>query len=220
MCLNQSGYKAVVFDLDGTLVDSAPLVASILNGMREEQGGRPIELSYYREWSSEGGATLIGKALEVGADRISEFLQQFRERYFALPTPRSSVFPGVLDALTSLKARGIRLGICSNKPEHLCHKVLRETELESSFDVVVGGDTLEKRKPDRAPLLFAIDRLAVETSDVLFVGDSGIDHATSLAASVDFLLYPSGYDTQIVRDETLAFFPHYDLLAGLVKGVA
>ena len=209
---NLPRYRSVVFDLDGTLIDSAPVVACILNGMREERGFRPIDLDFYRQWSSVGGKALVGRSLELSEGLVEVALCEFRKRYFVSQTPVDSVFSGARGALEGLVSRGISLAICSNKPERLCHKVLQETGLATFFKVVVGGDTLDERKPSPAPLLHAISELGRPRSECLFIGDSCVDREASIAANVDFALYPSGYDSVAEADRSLRVVDFAEML--------
>ena len=113
----------------------------------------------YRVWSSRGGNYLVGHALEAGPEAVGALLDEFRRRYHELPTPMESVFPGARELLEQLTDAGCRLAICSNKPQRLCHKLLEETGLIRFFGAIVGGDTLDKSKPDPAPLTYALSRL-------------------------------------------------------------
>ena len=187
-------YDALVFDLDGTLVDSAPVLKQILNGMRGERGLPPLTIETYRAWSSEGGSALIARSMEIDETRTAEDLSYFRESYEKLPTPVESVYPGVRNFLNEASKRCVKLGVCTNKPGRLSQKVLVETKLCTFFKSVISGDSLLVKKPDPTPLLEVITRLGVDKNKTLYVGDSGIDHKTAIAAGVDFLLFKSGYD--------------------------
>jgi phosphoglycolate phosphatase len=206
-------YLGIVFDLDGTLVDSAPVVAGILNEMRLQlQGKEALNLDCYRTWSSEGGAVLVGNALGIPPEDAEQFVPEFRKRYFELPTPINSIYPGVIEMLEALRSRNIRLAICSNKPENLCKKVLNEVNLESYFDIVVGGDTLTKRKPDPLPLIHVINKMRINSNQILYVGDSLIDKKTARSAEIDFAFFAGGYDPKITLGPSDISFNTHDLL--------
>jgi phosphoglycolate phosphatase len=184
----------VLFDLDGTLLDSVPLVGSILNDMRESQGQTPLPISSYRQWTSLGGSYLVGNAMEAEAQNIPALVQEFRRRYFELPTPTNTLFPGAADTIAELAASGFRLGICSNKPEYLCRKILLETRLVNFFGVVVGGDTVSQPKPHCMPLDYALEVLGATATSAIFVGDSTVDQRAAHAAQLPFVFFTGGYD--------------------------
>lgn len=186
--------ETILFDLDGTLLDSAPLVGRILNGMREGQGLEPLPLSSYRQWISLGAAQLVGRAMEAELQDVPIVLQKFRRLYCELPTPTDTLFPGVAETISALAASGIRLGICSNKPEQLCHKVLLETGLCNHFGAVVGGDTVNQPKPNRQPLDYALETLGAVAASAILVGDSTVDQRAAQAAELPFVFFTKGYD--------------------------
>jgi len=188
-----SAIKGVLFDLDGTLIDSAPVIGEILNEMRAESDLASLPLGDYRAWISLGATELIARAMGGLPDEIA-LLEEFRRRYRKRPTPENAVFSGAVSAIGALALHGIKLGVCSNKPEALCKKVLEETRLGGFFDIVVGGDTTPKRKPSREPIEFALAGLAVGADAVVLVGDSTVDQEASRAAGVPFIFFSGGYD--------------------------
>jgi len=215
-----STYCGIVFDLDGTLIDSAPVVADVLNGMRQQRSKDALGIDCYRSWSSEGGAVLVGNALDIPPQDAEQFVPEFRRRYFELPTPLNSIYPGVIEMLKAFKSRNITLAICSNKPEHLCKKVLNEVNLDSYFDVVVGGDTLAKRKPDPLPLMHVINEIRINPNEILYVGDSLIDKNTAISAGIDFAFFAGGYDSKIALGPSDISFNAHDLFVSdlIIRG--
>ncbi len=209
--------KSVAFDLDGTLVDSASLVGEILNSMRFEKGLAPLGSDRYRIWSSRGGTHLVGNALEVAPETAGALVDEFRRRYYELPTPADSVFPGAREMLSQLTDAGCLLAICSNKPQRLCHKVLNETGLIHFFRTVVGGDTFNKSKPDPTPLKYALSRIGGEVEAALMVGDSVVDQQTATAAGVRFAFFTGGYDDGVDRVDAYRVFDSLDELAPIVE---
>ena len=184
----------ILFDLDGTLVDSAPIVGLILNDMRVAQGLEPLPLGCFRQWISLGARELVGRAMEAKMEEVPVFVQEFRRLYRELPTPADTLFPGVAETIAVLTASGVRLGLCSNKPEHLCRKVLLETGLSDHFGTVVGGDTVSQPKPNRRPLDYALEALGATTPSAILVGDSTVDQRAAHAAQLPFVFFTGGYD--------------------------
>lgn len=188
-----SRLAGVVFDLDGTLVDSAPVLEAILNDLRQERGSGPLPLDKYKEWSSVGGLTLIQNALDVPIEQAGYLLDEFRRRYALMPTPETSIYPGVRQGLRDLKSSGLQLSICSNKPAALCNKVLRDLNLEDFFPVIVAGDTLTCRKPDPGMLGYAVAQMGLELEQIILVGDSLVDFQTAQNAGARFMIFEGGY---------------------------
>ncbi len=208
--------KSIAFDLDGTLVDSASLVGEILNSMRFERGLAPLGSDCYRIWSCRGGPRLVGNALEVAPETAGALVDEFRRRYYELPTPADSVFPGGREMLSHLTNAGYPLAICSNKPQRLCHKVLEETGLIHFFRTIVGGDTLDKSKPDPTPLKYALSRIGGQEEAALMVGDSVVDQQTATAAGVQFAFFTGGYDDGVNRADAFRVINTLDELAPVV----
>ncbi len=209
--------KTIAFDLDGTLIESASLVGAILNSMRLEKGLAPLGSNCYRVWSSRGGNYLVGHALEAAPQAVGPLLDEFRRRYHELPTPMESVFPGARELLERLTDAGRVLAICSNKPQRLCHKLLDETGLIRFFGAIVGGDTLDKSKPDPAPLRYALSRSGAEPETALMIGDSAVDQQTANAAGVRFAFFTGGYDDGVDRSKAYRVFDALGEVASILE---
>ncbi len=194
---------AILFDLDGTLIDSAPAIASVLNGMRQDLGKPPHNTERYRKWVSLGAEELIIRALEVSGSQVTVLLEKFRTLYKAIPTPDDAVNQGVTETLAALFAADVRLAICSNKPILLCEKILRETQLDQYFSCVVGGGTTENSKPHRDPIDHALAAMRVSHDRALLVGDSTVDQGAAKAAGIPFVFFTDGYNDGVI--ESLAW---------------
>jgi len=187
---------AVIFDLDGTLIDSAPDLHAACVKTLAAAGAHPPSLAQVITYIGDGVPKLVERAMrdakipftpETRARLIADFLRH----YSADQTTLTTVYPHVRPLLVALKSRGHGLGICTNKPESPARAILQSFDLGQFFDIIVGGDTLAKRKPDPTPLRHAAAQL--ETPDCLYVGDSEIDAETARATNLPFALYTKGY---------------------------
>jgi len=193
---------AVIFDLDGTLIDSVPDVHALANRVLAEQGFGPLTLPQVRGFIGKGVPHLIERLLDtVGEDptgpRHAPMVARFTESYLTAVT-LTTCYPGVITALDALLAVGCTLGLCTNKPLAPTHAVLKHLGLTGYFPTVIGGDSLATRKPDAAPLHATIK--AMGAGPALFVGDSETDAATAQNAAVPFLLYTEGYRKTPAKD--------------------
>ncbi len=215
--------KAVIFDLDGTLIDSAPDIAHALNRLLEERGLEAYDLPTVTSFVGHGAPRLLEQAWAGRGQRAREAheaktdLQRFEALYAEEPTQRTRLYPGAREALTALRAAGYDLGICTNKPEALTHQALRRLGIDGLFKAVVGGDTLPERKPSPEPLALCARHLGAEPASTAYVGDSEVDAATAEAAGAPFLLHTEGYRKGPIRSRTLrAEFSDFARLPELV----
>ncbi|MEM7499064.1 MAG: phosphoglycolate phosphatase [Pseudomonadota bacterium] len=190
---------SVIFDLDGTLVHSAPDIAASTNAMLEALGREALPLAQVIGYVGHGVSPLIARALAAtggGADDASmreRALGLYREHYRENLAVRTAPYEDVPEVLDALAGRGLRLGLCTNKPEAMTHRLLAALDLARFFSVVVGGDTLAARKPDPAPLLLSLERLGAAPGAALFVGDSDADEGAARQAGVPFAFHTEGY---------------------------
>lgn len=209
--------RLVIYDLDGTLIDSASVVTSILNQMKCELGGSLIDKDELIPWLSLGGESLIINALGVSNSEAPIYLRDFRARYMQIPTPKGAVYPGVYQALDSLEAAGVSLALCTNKPRQLAEKVLHETGLIDKFTFMSAGGDLPTQKPNPKNLKICLDYYSVLLKDVLFVGDSTIDQAVCLSLGAPFVHYVPGYDDGVDGDKVHYKIEHHSELIGLIN---
>jgi len=182
----------VVFDLDGTLVDSAGAIASIINDMRAERGQARLSLEKVRPYVTFGGAVMAEALLGAWGDTATA-LAMFRERYSAAPTPSDSVYSGARQALSSLADAGFGLAVFSNKTQALCEKVLGELGLALVFAAVVGTGPDTPHKPDPTGYFQAVARAGGVPERSCLVGDSEADAATAMNARAPFIFAAWGY---------------------------
>ena len=216
-----SAKKIVVFDLDGTLIDSAPDIRAAANRMLADQGIAPLELGTIISFIGHGLPRLVEQIIEhVGLDMgHAEMLTDQVLRYYnAAPTELTKLYPGVMTCLTGLKLGGARMGLCTNKPLSATMEILGPMGLGDMFDIVIGGDSLGVKKPDPAPLLECFNVLGGKG---LYVGDSEVDAETAARAGVDFALFTQGYRKTPVAELPHSFaFDHFDQLAAHTKAPA
>lgn len=186
--------KLVVFDLDGTLVNSGAIILDLLNELRQELGHPLITYKEVVPLLSLGGEKLIESGLNVGEADVAQYLKIFRENYKKRPTPSDSIFEGVLDLLSELSNRKIHLAICTNKPRFLAEKVLKELLIDSYFSVICADGDLSTKKPNPANLQYCINAFDVSPSQSLLVGDSRVDQDLALACGAPFAWFTAGND--------------------------
>ncbi len=213
----------IVFDLDGTLIDSAPDIRGIANAALARFGADPISLAQTHDFIGEGVTVFVEKMRAAGGlpDSLQdELLNDVVARYDDA-VGLTVIYPGVLEALTSL-SRDYRLGVCTNKLYRPAMAVLQHLRLADFFEAVSGGDNPLGRKPDPAALLAVYEELG--DGPLIYVGDSEIDAETARRASIPFFLFSEGYRKQpislIPHDVAFAAFSDLpDLLASYLDGM-
>lgn len=193
-----------LFDLDGTLVDSAPDLAAAVDQMLAHLGRSPAGLANVRHWVGNGSGVLVRRALARQIDwapptakddaLYSDAMAMFYHAYQQLNGQQAMVFDGVTDCLVHLKALGCRMAVVTNKPDQFVAPLLQQTGLAHYFDVIVGGDTLAVKKPDPAPLLHAMQQLGGTRGTTVMVGDSAADVSAARAAGIPCVAVRYGYN--------------------------
>jgi phosphoglycolate phosphatase len=192
----------IVFDLDGTLIDSAPDIQGIANAGLEKIGFAPITLEETHQFIGAGIQSFIEQVRKARGvpDRYQEPLLKDLTARYDTAVELTVMYPGVPEALATL-AQSHQLGICTNKLYKPCISVLKHLKIDQFFQTVWGGDNALARKPDPAPLQAAFDNLG--TGSRIFVGDSEIDAETARRAEVPFILFTQGY-----RNMPIEKIPH------------
>ncbi|MGH8289140.1 MAG: phosphoglycolate phosphatase [Steroidobacteraceae bacterium] len=193
----------IIFDLDGTLIDSAPDLAAAVNGMLAGFGCEPLALAEVRRMIGDGVAMLVGRALAARGCALADpavAARAFMQHYESDLTSRTTAFPGVGAALGTLRAAAIPLAVCTNKPAAITSRILETLGLEDYFACVIGGDSLPYRKPDPRVLLAILEALGAAREKSLVVGDSEVDAATARAAQMRFVLMKHGYHRGAVEE--------------------
>lgn len=193
--------KAVIFDLDGTLVDTAPDLWRAANHVLTDAGRSEVSLDQVRAFVGHGARKLIARGFEATGSPlrpqdVESLYQKFVAYYGANIARESAPFPGCVALLDRLKAEGVLLGICTNKLEGLSVKLMEALGLTRYFEAIVGPDTLGIAKPDPAPYREALRRMGAESARSLLVGDSETDILTARAAGVPVIGVTFGYTSE------------------------
>jgi len=215
----------VVFDIDGTLIDTAPDLTNALNHVLTARGHGPVAPAAVREAVGRGARAMIEEALRLARieDDVDQMLADFLAHYEANIAAESRPFPGALEALDRLAASGATLAVCTNKSERLTRMLLQALEIENHFAALAGRDTFPVSKPDPGHLLGVIAAAGGERSRALMVGDSAVDINTAQAAHVPSILVSFGYAPPPPEGPRAdAVIDHFDALEGkalsLLKG--
>ena len=217
-------FRAVLFDLDGTLIDSAVGIAEAVNRTLLDLGHAAQEESTVRSWIGDGARLLLRRALDhVGATLPDgegfEAAYALLMRHYGDSLPRQAVaYPGADETLMTLRERGVRVALCTNKPARFIDPLLRALDWQDRFEAIVGGDTLPERKPDARPLLHIAEGFGLASDQCLMVGDSRTDADAANAAHMPLALVDYGYRRDFDLDGAGAWRVVGDLRALLQPG--
>lgn len=193
-----SDIHVVLFDLDGTLVDTAPDLAAGVDHMLEAMGLAPVGEARVRTWIGHGVNHLVKRALAATTgselERFERGLQLFLDYYADHVSDRTLPYPGVVEALEALVERGLRLGVVTNKPARFTEPLLESLSLRKAFHAVVSGDAVTEKKPAAEPLLQAVRLCGGDTHNSIMVGDSMTDVEAARRAGLGVVGVPYGYN--------------------------
>jgi len=212
----------IVFDLDGTLVDTAPDLIDTLNVILARHDVAPVDFDDARSMIGLGVKPLLvrglaSKGVQLPPDEIDRLFAEYLDVYAAHIADRSRPFPGLESALDALAAQGCRLAVCTNKLEWLAVRLLNTLGLRPRFAAICGQDTFAMRKPDPDMLRLTIARAGGDTGHAVMVGDSMTDVATAQAAGLPVIAVDFGY-TEIAAAQLGAdrLISHFDALPAAV----
>ncbi len=214
--------KALIFDLDGTLVDTAPDLAAATNTILVAEGRRRVSLNEIRNMVGQGARRMIERGFTAtGAPLEPQRLEPLYERFIAYYVEHiadeSRLFPGVADLIARCRRSGVALAVCTNKLETLSVSLIAAMGLSEDFPVIIGPDTIGIGKPDPAPYVEACWRLGVKPDETTMIGDSETDILTARAAGVPVIAVSFGYTDKPVRSLSPDHVvDHFDEIWGLI----
>ena len=222
----QHSFKAIVFDLDGTLVDSLGDFHLATTLMLEKLGYGAIDREIVQSFIGNGQEVLVARCLvhvgsALSASELAEASRLFTSSYDGILGQRSHLYPGVIAALESAKAYGLKVGLCTNRANVRALQILRHFGIHRLFNAVIGIDNCSAPKPDPAPLNACSEGLGVAPQDMLYVGDSEVDAMAADSFGCAFAYHQNGFGT--LRDQDRAcelYFESFGQFNGLVFGIA
>ncbi len=190
--------NVVLFDLDGTLVDSAPDLAAALNQLLGELDRPSLPLPHIKSMIGDGLTNMVELGLgatggRTGSDMLARHVDRFRDIYETMLAERTRPYAGVTETLAALRDGGRRLGVVTNKPERASRKLLTALGLADHFDAIAGGDSYDVRKPDPGHLLKLLEDMRVRPGHAVMVGDSAHDVEAARGADMPVILMTYGY---------------------------
>lgn len=221
-----NGQRAILFDLDGTLVHTSPDLWCALNDVLKKRGMPTIAHETVEDFVGGGARVLLARTFfgpdalppEIGMDpdfegAVSDFLSYYSEHL----TEYSHPYRYVPEWLTIWRQQGFKLAVVTNKPERLSRRLLTGLRLNDLFDILVGGDTLPQRKPAPEPLLYALDKMNVSIEQAVMVGDSDMDVQAARAAGCSVIAVSYGYNrkqpvSELLPDGVVDCFSHLNHL--------
>ena len=200
----EARFDLILFDLDGTLVETAPDIADAVNDALRQVGLPDLSQAQISLWIGFGTQALLAQALALssatplaevqGSDLLAQTVGHYNRSYAQRCGQRSRLYPQVRATLAAVRQRGVKLALVTNKESRYTQMVLDAVQLQASFDQVVCGDSLPAKKPDPSGVQLCLSQLRVAPERALFVGDSSIDAATARNAGVPVWLLPYGYN--------------------------
>lgn len=196
---------AIIFDLDGTLVDTAPDLINTLNHLLAEEDCPSAPDAFIRTIISQGAKAMLKKGFELaGKTRSDEQFTQLTERFVAHYSDHIAVssrpYPGVIKALDALQISGHPIGICTNKRENLSRKLIKSLAMENYFGAIIGVDTLDVKKPHPGHILGTLDALGASPQRAIMIGDSEADIKAAQAANIPVIALDFGYSIEPVAN--------------------
>lgn len=220
---SKAACRAIIFDLDGTLIDSKEDIVTSTNATLKAMGGKALPTELVAAHVGHGVRDLVQASLKsagIAADE-NETLAFFSKHYFEHCLDSTRLFPGVLELLKNLNSRGIKLAVFTNKPQIYTDRILEGLNVAGFFEVVLGSDNGYPNKPDPQGTRMILEKLGVAPSETLMVGDSDVDLKTAQNAGLDTALYLHGFSRPesilSLKNQTRLVFGHHDELASFLN---
>jgi len=214
--------KMMLFDLDGTLVDTAPDFRNSVNFMLDHYNEPPVTLEEIRDWVGYGGRelirrTMLAKKIEFDDPKVDKMLEIFLSHYTENIDDDSKLYPNVKETLVFLKDNQIKLSVCTNKHESLSNTLLEKLGVLHLFDYLVGAHTFEKRKPHPMPILKTLEYLNMNKDEAVMIGDSITDLRAAQGAEIPIVLVDYGYtDNKDIYNEADLVISNFSNLKELI----
>ena len=198
-------FDTIIFDLDGTLVHTAPDLLRATNYVLAQNGRDSIKMEQFSDIISFGAKEMVKLGFRltgdpIDGDQLEEKFKQLIDYYFDHIAVDSAPFDGCIDLLEKCQAKGTKLGVCTNKRQEFAVKLLTELDMLKYFDAVVGGDTVNVPKPNPAPYFEAVKRAGGNLQSSIMIGDSKVDVSTAKAAKVPVIGVTFGYTNEPIED--------------------
>jgi phosphoglycolate phosphatase len=188
-------YRAVLFDLDGTLVDSYAALAEAVNHARREHGLHELSAARIRDFVGDGLEKMLQRAFDM--DEVPQSARvAFEERYDEICCAESKVLDDVAETIAALHALGVAMAVCTNKPTSFSKKILEFLQLAPFFRAIIGPDLVGARKPDARHVLRTLEATECRADEALFVGDMPIDVHAARNSGIDVAVVPTGSSTE------------------------
>ena len=192
--MNFTKKELLIFDFDGTLIDSVPDLALAVNHTLKSLNKDTFEEDIIRSWVGNGAVTLVKRALSGDEILFEKALAIFLTFYKNNLCVKTKLYPNVSSTLKTLKNKGYRLAIVTNKPYDFIEPILKGLELENTFEFCLGGDSLTLKKPNPEPLFYTCKKLGVDVENSLMIGDSKNDILAATSAKMDSIGVSYGYN--------------------------
>ena len=201
--------KLVIFDLDGTLVDSDKTVIRILNTIREDLTLPSLKSQDISFFLSLGGEEMIKKIIGNSLD-TKKYLKIFRQRYLDDPLENENLFDGVIDYLNHLKSKSIQMAVFTNKPKDLATKTLKRHQIYNFFNYIVTRDDVDFKKPDPDGCHKIIKMSSIPPENIIMIGDSELDQKAANAASICFLHHNASSHNRLLDTKNIKVFSNFN----------